>query len=299
MKKAFMLGIISSFFFAFTFVLNRSMNLSGGSWIWSASLRFMFALPIMALIVKKKYGFMNIHNTIKNHFKEWLIWSTIGFGLFYAPLSYAGDYGESWLIAASWQITIVMGVLLTPLFKRKIPFKNLCASVIILAGVFLLQLNNIENLNLAASLSTLLPILVAAISYPLGNRKMMKVCDDNISTIERVYGMILCSLPFWLILSIFGVSNVGLPSASQTVQAFCVALFSGIIATLLFFKATDYVKSNQKWLAVIESTQSGEVIFSLLGGILLLGDSLPDLLGLIGILLIIFGMILNSVLSAE
>lgn len=53
MKKAFILGLLGAFFFAFTFILNRSMNLAGGSWIWSASLRFLFSLPIMAMIVKK------------------------------------------------------------------------------------------------------------------------------------------------------------------------------------------------------------------------------------------------------
>ncbi|CUH96176.1 putative membrane protein [Propionispora sp. 2/2-37] len=298
MKKAFLLGIAGSFFFAFTFVLNRSMNLSGGSWIWSASLRFLFALPIMALIVKKRYGFQNVHKAIKKQYKEWLIWSTIGFGLFYAPLSYAGDHGEAWLIAASWQITIVTGILMTPLFGKRIPVKNLCASGIILMGVFLLQLCNLEDLKIHTILLTVLPILVAAISYPLGNRKMMEVCGNQLSTIERVYGMILSSIPFWLILSLWGVVKVGLPSLSQTLQSFCVALFSGSIATLLFFKATDYVKSNQRWIAVIESTQSGEVVFSLLGGILLLGDAFPDFWGVVGILLIIFGMILNSLLSS-
>jgi drug/metabolite transporter (DMT)-like permease len=297
-NKALFLGIAASFFFAFTFILNRSMNLSGGSWIWSASLRFLLALPLMALIVKGKYGFGNVHRAIRERPWEWLLWSTIGFGFFYAPLSYAGDYGESWLIAASWQMTIVMGVLMAPLFGKRIPFKNLWASGIILSGVFLLQFHNIRNLEISLVLLTLLPILVAAVAYPLGNRKMMVLCADHISTVERVYGMILCSLPFWVLLSIAGLCKAGLPSASQTLQVLGVALFSGVIATLLFFKATDYVKANQKWLAVIESTQAGEVIFTLLGGIILLGDALPDVTGMIGILLIILGMILNSLLSS-
>ena len=29
----------------------RQMNLAGGSWIWSASLRFVFMLPILSAIV--------------------------------------------------------------------------------------------------------------------------------------------------------------------------------------------------------------------------------------------------------
>ncbi len=298
MKKSLFFGIAGAFFFAFTFILNRSMHLSGGSWIWSASLRYLFTLPILALIVGKKHGFQNVHRVIMESPKGWLLWSTVGFGLFYAPLSYAGNFGEAWLIAASWQMTIVMGVLMSPLFGSPVPVKNLSASVIILSGVFLMQVHNIANLEVRTTLLTLIPILVAAVSYPLGNRKTMKMSDNRLSTIERTYGMTLCSLPFWLIMSVWGTASVGLPSSGQSFQSFCVALFSGVIATLLFFRATDMVKSNPKQLAVIESTQAGEVIFTLLGGTLFLGDSLPDGLGGVGILLIVFGMILNSLFSS-
>lgn len=297
-KKAFIYGILASFFFAFTFILNRSMHLSGGSWIWSACLRYIFTFLIMALVIWKKYGFSHIHRVIAKNLWNWIIWSTVGFGLFYAPLSFAADYGESWLIAASWQMTIVMGVLMAPMFHSRIAVKNLLASGIILSGVFLLQVQNVISLNLHTIFLTLLPIFAAAIAYPLGNRKMMSASKDEVSTIERVYGMTLCSLPFWFILSIFGMVSAGTPSAGQVVQVFGSALFSGVIATLLFFKATDLVKSNQKQLAAVESTQSGEVLFTLLGGILFLKDSPPDWLGGVGICLIVFGMILNSLLSS-
>ncbi|WOO36805.1 multidrug resistance efflux transporter family protein [Anaerocolumna sp. AGMB13020] len=299
MKKSFILGIAGSFFFAFTFILNRSMNLSGGNWVWSACLRYFFAFPIMALVIHQKYGFQNIHTEIRKNWKQWILWSTIGFGLFYAPLTYAGDNGESWLIAASWQITIVMGILTAPLFGQKIPYRNLFAAGIILIGVFLLQLQNAGGASKNNPAVILLPILVAATAYPLGNRKMMEQSKDRITTIERVYGMVLCSLPFWCFLSAIGFINVGLPTNAQLLQSFLVALFSGILATLLFFKATDNVKHNQKQLAVVESTQAGEVLFTLLGGILLLGDPLPNFTGFTGILFIIIGMLLNSLLSSQ
>lgn len=299
MKKALLLGIAASFFFAFTFILNRSMNLTGGSWLYSSSLRFFFALPIMALLIWKTDGFSKVHHAILRQPKAWLLWSNVGFGLFYAPICYAGTYGESWLIAASWQITIVMGIMLTPLFGKRIPHKNLSAVFIILAGVILLQINQENQFNLKMLFKTFLPIVIAAISYPLGNRKMMAVCKEELSTIERTYGMILCSLPFWLILFMIGIVKDATPSSLQLVQSLLVALFSGVIATLLFFKATDLVKSNPKQLAVIESTQAGEVIFTLLGGILLLGDALPGYNGWLGLLLVIFGMFLNSVMSTR
>jgi drug/metabolite transporter (DMT)-like permease len=150
MRKAFLLGLAGSFFFAFTFVLNRSMNLSGGHWIWSASLRYFFTLPMLMLIVMRRRGFARVHRAIAQNPKAWLIWSTVGFGLFYAPICYAASHGETWLIAASWQTTIVMGLLMAPLFGKKIPVKNLVASGVILIGVFLTQGSGARSLESAA-----------------------------------------------------------------------------------------------------------------------------------------------------
>ena len=299
MKKGLLLGLLASFFFAFTFLLNRSMHLSGGSWIWSASLRYLFTFPMFALLVWRTSGFSRVHAAIRQSPLAWLLWSTVGFGLFYAPISFAGDHGESWLVAASWQVTIVMGLLLSPLFHKKIAVKNLGAAAIILVGVFLLQLENIVSFRLTSVAQTLLPILIAAVAYPLGNRKMMALCPPEIGTIERIYGMTLCSLPFWLLLALYGLFTRGLPSASQTIQSLGVAVLSGVIATLLFFKATDLVKESQRQLAVVESTQSFEVLFTLIGGVLLLQDSLPDTFGWVGVGLIVLGMVLSSIASID
>lgn len=297
MKKGLLLGLLASFFFAFTFLLNRSMHLSGGSWVWSASLRYLFTLPLFALLVWRSTGFSRVHRAMRQAPVGWMVWSTVGFGLFYAPISFAGDHGESWLIAASWQVTIVMGLLLSPLFQKKIAVKNLAAAGVILIGVFLLQLNNILSFHLTSLAATLLPILVAAVAYPLGNRKMMALCPPELTTVERVYGMTVCSLPFWILLALYGLFTRGLPSASQTLQSFGVAVLSGVIATLLFFRATDLVKHSQRQLAVVESTQSFEVLFTLLGGVLLLHDSAPDLYGWIGVGMIVCGMVLSSLAS--
>src|SRR5699024_5438438 len=49
--KAILIGILAALFFSVTFILNRSMELEGGSWVWSASFRFMFMLPILFIIV--------------------------------------------------------------------------------------------------------------------------------------------------------------------------------------------------------------------------------------------------------
>ena len=115
MKKALFAGILASFFFAFTFILNRSMHLGGGSWVWSACLRYYFTLPILwaVLLFQGEGGLGRIFREIRRQPLTWLWWSTVGFGLFYAPLSLGSQYGEAWLTAATWQVTIVAGVLLT------------------------------------------------------------------------------------------------------------------------------------------------------------------------------------------
>ncbi len=70
-----------------------------------------------------------------------------------------------------------------------------------------------------------------------------------------------------------------------------VAIFSGFIATYLFFYATQLAQHNVKYLATIEATQSLEVIFTIILGIVLLRDSFPNLIKCFGIILIIIGMI--------
>ena len=37
MRRALADGLLASLFFAFTFIFNRSMNLDGGYWLWSAA----------------------------------------------------------------------------------------------------------------------------------------------------------------------------------------------------------------------------------------------------------------------
>lgn len=298
MKKPLFYGILASLFFAVTFVLNRQMNLSGGHFLWSASLRHVFMLPLLFMLVAWRHGLSDLWHHICRHPVAWLGWSTVGFGLFYLPLTFASDYGASWLVAGTWQLTIVAGALLSPAFGHKIPLKNLACSCVILAGVFLLQVEHVGAMDDARGLLVILPVLVAAFAYPLGNRKMMVLVGGKLSTMQRVLGMTLCSMPFWLVAMAFAGKISGAPSQGQLLSTFLVALFSGVVATLLFFEATNLVKTSPKQLAVVEATQSGEVVFTLLGGILFLQDALPSTLGLVGLGVIVIGMVLNSIYSS-
>ncbi|MEB8619972.1 multidrug resistance efflux transporter family protein, partial [Bacillus cereus] len=116
----------------------------------------------------------------------------------------------------------------------------------------------------------------------------------ELDVFQRVLGMTLASLPFWFLLSGYEVSTGGLPSGSQVFQCFIVAVSSGLIATVLFFFATDLVKDDPQKLATVEATQSGEVLFALVGELIWLSAPIPSSLSWIGMSLVIIGMILHS-----
>lgn len=309
--KAILLGILSSFFFAFTFVLNRSMELAGGSWLWSASLRYFFMVPLLLIIVLFKGQLTPILEEIKKAPGKWMLWSFIGFGLFYAPLCFASAYGPGWLIASTWQITIVSGSLLAPLFyesiktkngviqvRGQIPYRGLLMSMIILAGVVIMQFEHAASISLQDMLLCVIPIIIASFAYPLGNRKMMNVSGNRLNAYQRVLGMTIASLPFWILLAVIALIQTGPPSSGQVYQSGLVALFSGVFATVLFFAATDLVKNNMTKLGAVEATQSFEVLIAVAGEVLILSAPLPSSASMAGMALVIIGMALHSYVSS-
>lgn len=304
--RPIILGILAALFFAVTFVVNRAMDLAGGSWIWSASLRYIFMVPFLMIIVLARKNLRPLLFVMKENPKEWLKWSFVGFGLFYAPLCFAAAYSPGWLIAGSWQITIISGSLLAPLFwvtiagkrvRGRIPVKGLLMSLIILLGIILLQIEHAQTIPMSKVLLGILPVLIASFAYPLGNRKMMEICNGRLDAYQRVLGMTIASLPFWLLLSVYGLVTVGVPSTHQSVQSLIVAISSGVIATILFFMATDLVRGNMQKLAAVEATQSIEVLFALAGEMLILSLPIPNPLSWIGIVIVIIGMIIHSYVS--
>ena len=282
--KALILGIVSSVFFSVTYVVNAAMAQSGGYWMWSASLRYLLLLP-MLLVLTAKQGWKPVFAELKRAPVQWILWSSVGFGIFYAPLAFASAYGPSWMVAGAFQFTMLAGALETLLFldkdgnRQKVPTKLFPAFAVIIVGIFLLQLEQIQNdPDIGRALLFAIPVLISASAYPLGNRKTMAVCQTPLTTLQI---------------------HVGLPPVTQVAQASIVSVFSGLIATLIFFESTRLVKDHPQRLALVESTQCGEVIFSLLGGILFLHDALPGLYGWLGLLLIIGGMIFNSLLTMK
>ena len=106
---------------------------------------------------------------------------------------------------------------------------------------------------------------------------------------NKVWLMTLGSLPFWLLLGI--IIRPEAPSSSQLFNTLLIAILAGVGATSIFFYARERAVTSSE-VAGVDSTQASEVIFALIGGILLLNNALPSAMGLIGIGLIMLGLIL-------
>jgi len=143
-------------------------------------------------------------------------------------------------------------------------------------------------------------ILIAAIAYPLGNRSIMLHLERTgitLSVYQRVLGMTLASLPFWLLIAVRAYQRSGAPTGAEVGQSFLIALSSGVVATLLFFRATDIARADATSLAAVEATQAAEVLFVLLGDVMVLGTPWPGRQAALGIILVVLGITAYSTLA--
>ena len=100
-------ALAAAFFFTCTYVLNRAAATGGGYWGWTAALRYLFTLPLMLVVMPWLGGVAPVLRAIRAHPGPWLLWSGVGFGLFYVLLAFAAASGPSWLVAGrrpSWRI---------------------------------------------------------------------------------------------------------------------------------------------------------------------------------------------------
>ncbi|MCC8440544.1 MULTISPECIES: multidrug resistance efflux transporter family protein [Leuconostoc] len=301
--KAILIGVLAAFFFSLTFIFNEIIANKNGFWLWSASLRFLWMLPMMAVILVPLGGsFKHVKQAISRQPVSWWVWSHFCFVLFYVPLCLASAYLPGWLVASVWQSTIVCGVLTTPLLnlgvkgktsRPKVPFpwQSLPWMGLILAGVLMTVMQYMGTIHITGHIYlALLAILVGAICYPLGNRQVMMIAPKT-SGIERIWGMLICTTPTWLLLA--GISFVvnGTPSSKTVMATFLVALSSGVIATALFFHATSMVFKNIKSLAKVEATQAMELVFSIILSVIVLHHPFSFGWQFWGVLVIIVGIV--------
>ncbi|MFC4908824.1 multidrug resistance efflux transporter family protein [Actinomadura gamaensis] len=315
------LGVLGALFFSSSFIANRLMAVGGGAWEWTASLRFVYSLPIFLAIVAVRgarasrttataqvgggsrageAGLAPVFAALRAAPGRWTLWSTVCFGLFYAPLCFAATTAPGWMVAATWQVTIVCGVVLAPLLygrgdeRRRVPLRGLALSGLILGGVFLTQLGGgASALSWKAALGVV-AVLAGAIAYPVGNRRAMDLAGDGLDTFQRLAAMSLASLPFWLVIAVIGGLRAGLPTGGQLTATAVVAVCSGVVATSLFFAATHRERAHPMRLAAVEATQAAEVVFVALLEPVVLRSSAPGMVGWAGIVAITVGVMLYA-----
>lgn len=301
MVKLVALGLLSGFFFSSTFVLNRLMSVEGGHWLWSASLRYFFMILFLAIglmLFQGRVATINVFKLFKAHWLFWSIAGSVGFGGFYALICFSADYAPSWVIAATWQLTIIASLFILMLFGRKFPKRIWLFSLIIVIGVGCINTSYVEVFDVSLFLKGAIPVLLAAFCYPFGNQlvweskhghrlfpKIESPLLDN--TFNKVFLLSLGSLPFWGVLLLF--IQPPQPASSQIISTALVAFLSGIVATTLFLLARNLAKRSSE-LAAVDATQASEVVFALLGEMLFLGASLPNMQAWIGIVLVFFGL---------
>lgn len=309
MLKLIAIGVLSGLFFSTTFVLNRLMSLDGGHWVWTASLRYLFMLILLFCWFLSSGNLRLLRELLQLYCRHWLLWTvtgTIGFGFFYALISYSASFSPGWVIATTWQTTIIATPIVLLGFNKKVPGSALFFSLLIFSGVVLVNLGQAETTPLRDVLMGGMPVLIAAFCYPLGNQLVWEVQNAGLQNaghillpridspalnrpFAKVLLMTLGSVPFWLVLIL--VCQPPPPAVSQVMQTAMVALFSGIIATSLFLYGRQLARDPYE-LSAVDATQASEVIFALVGEISLLHAPVPNMSGLAGIGITIMGLCL-------
>ena len=387
MVKLILLGLLAGAFFSSTFILNELMSNAGGHWFWSASLRYVFMWLIISAVIILQHGFRRIEalaSIFRQHWRFWCLTGSIGFGVFYTGICYAGDHVAGWVVAATFMFTVVTSLFVLLAFGQRFDKKFIIYAFLVFIGVVLVNVSEGLRASALADIDSApmaemllygaLPALIAAFSYPIGNQLVWQVShnsrkhhphkdkaktqqakeankpnreqsyhenanqplvseafdlsavmsstsDNNatlktpssievipssplqnliarIPTIEtsllqnafnKVWLMTLGSFPFWLVLGAFIQPEP--PATTQLFNTLLVALLAGVAATSIFFYAREQAVTSSE-VAGVDSTQASEVIFALIGGILLLDNAIPSAMGLVGIGLIILGLIL-------
>ncbi|MDG2517611.1 multidrug resistance efflux transporter family protein [Lysobacter soli] len=300
------IALASAFFFTCTYVLNRAAATEGGYWAWTACLRYLITLPLLLPVMPWQGGVAPVWRAIRAHPGPWLLWSGIGFVLFYLCLSYAASSGPSWLIAGTFQLTVIAGMLCAPFLYRderaRVPMPALATGLLVVAGVLLLQFGHGGGSLDRDGWIALVLVAISAFAYPLGNRGLLLHLERSgaeLNATQRVFGMTLASQPMWWAVAAITLAQVGPPPLGQVSFAAGVALGAGVIATVLFFQATGMVRSNPTALAAAEAMQAAEILFATLIGVLWLGEAWPQGRALAGAVLVVIGIVVFSIVAAR
>lgn len=182
MVRLILITLIASAFFSSTYILNELMSNSGGHWFWSSSLRYLFMLIILTVMIGLQHGPLRLQQlwvSFKDHWVFWTLTGSIGFGVFYAGLCYAADHVSGWVVAATFMFTVVASLFVLMAFGHKFEKKLILYALLVLIGVILVNVSEALSMPTGAimdiPLTTVLvygalPCIIASFSYPIGSQ---------------------------------------------------------------------------------------------------------------------------------
>jgi drug/metabolite transporter (DMT)-like permease len=138
----------------------------------------------------------------------WIVTGSIGFGAFYALICFSADYSPGWIIAATWQFTLVASLLVLMVFGRRFPSHVWLFSAMIFFGVLLINLSHATEISIEQILFGALPVLLSAFCYPLGNQLVWEVRQGQHKKSPKIHSplldkafnkVLLGSIPMWVV----------------------------------------------------------------------------------------------------
>lgn len=304
LAKLVALGVLSSAFFSTTWVINRLIGLSGGHWVWTASIRFVDTAILLAILILLRKGPRFLAEALGCFARRWRFWmlvGTLGAGVFYGGVSFSSTFVPGWVVASTWQMTILATPPLLALFGMRVPMRGIAFAVLICLGVLLVNLHSWhQGYATGAILLGALPVLVSAVAYPLANQFLSRAKSDALrdpaspdraileDAAASLFLLVLGSMPFWAVL--VAIAHPPPPSASHLLNIFIVAVSAGVIGTTIFLWARQ-ATTDPYAIAAVDASQATEVLFTLVAEVLLLGAAVPDPLGLLGVALVIGGLV--------
>ncbi|POF62657.1 multidrug resistance efflux transporter family protein [Novacetimonas maltaceti] len=299
MSRLLGIGLLAAALFSITFVLNRAMSLGGGHWVWSASLRYFDMALLLAawLLVRRGPHYLGaVLRLFRDRPGFWLLAGGVGFGVFYACCCFAADHAPGWIVAATWQLTILATPFVLRAFGIRVPLRGLVFLGLIFLGVLTLNLQRAASgVGMAQILAGVVPVMVAAVAYPVGNQLLnrAKHAGDEASVLlaDPVAGVLLLTLgalPVFIGLVLF--VRPPPPDAAQVGATALIALVAGCLATTLFLYARN-LSNDPLRIAAVDATQAAEVAFALLGEMFVLGAAPPDLPAWLGLVAVMGGLI--------
>jgi drug/metabolite transporter (DMT)-like permease len=293
------LGLLAALCFSTTFVINRAIGLAGGHWVWTAVLRYAWALLLLGGYFLARGTLGLVITAFRRHLVFWVLAGSIGYGAFYASLSYASTRAPGWIVACTMQFTILATPLVLAAFGARVRHTGIAFLLLIFVGIVLVNLDH-GSASSRAQLVGVMPVLIAAFAYPIGNqlvqegrnggRGWIPALDDPISAnaSARVLLLTMGSVPFWMLVLL--VPHSILPTMQQVIGTGAVALSGTVIGTSIFLVARESAGRDPNAIARIDATQAGYTAFSLAGEVVFLGAALPGALGVVGLALVLGGL---------